>query len=400
MDIVRNPKIEWLRFKWIFIAASFLLAVAGGASLVGRGLNLGIDFIGGTLVYVKFKDTPDIERVRALMSVAELKAVGVTRFDAPAKNQLQIRLSGITDEAERDLNADSREVFRILRENFDKDAAGAGIDLNNTTAYVLTGCFRNVAEGRPCLEEAGDSWDRDLVAADEDAEPEKLARMVIDHRTALGGIIQDESRLDEIGLPEKFAQALREHFYLGSFNVLSVESVGPKVGRELREKAQNAIFFSLIGIVTYIGFRFRGVAYGLAAIVALFHDVFITLGFFSIFNKEISLTVIAGFLTLVGYSINDTIVVFDRVRENSRLMRRADSVSVINASINQTLNRTILTSGMTFVAVMALYLLGGQVLNGFSFALVVGVLVGTYSSIAIASPIVHWWQLLKERRQA
>ncbi len=400
MDIVRNPKIEWLRFKWIFIAASFLLAVAGGASLVGRGLNLGIDFIGGTLVYVKFKDTPDIERVRALMSVAELKAVGVTRFDAPAKNQLQIRLSGITDEAERDLNADSREVFRILRENFDKDAAGAGIDLNNTTAYVLTGCFRNVAEGRPCLEEAGDSSDRDLVAADEDAEPEKLARMVIDHRTALGGIIQDESRLDEIGLPEKFAQALREHFYLGSFNVLSVESVGPKVGRELREKAQNAIFFSLIGIVTYIGFRFRGVAYGLAAIVALFHDVFITLGFFSIFNKEISLTVIAGFLTLVGYSINDTIVVFDRVRENSRLMRRADSVSVINASINQTLNRTILTSGMTFVAVMALYLLGGQVLNGFSFALVVGVLVGTYSSIAIASPIVHWWQLLKERRQA
>ena len=400
MDIVRNPKIEWLRFKWIFIAASFLLAVAGGASLVGRGLNLGIDFIGGTLVYVKFKDTPDIERVRALMSVAELKAVGVTRFDAPAKNQLQIRLSGITDEAERDLNADSREVFRILRENFDKDAAGAGIDLNNTTAYVLTGCFRNVAEGRPCLEEAGDSSDRDLVAADEDAEPEKLARMVIDHRTALGGIIQDESRLDEIGLPEKFAQALREHFYLGSFNVLSVESVGPKVGRELREKAQNAIFFSLIGIVTYIGFRFRGVAYGLAAIVALFHDVFITLGFFSIFNKEISLTVIAGFLTLVGYSINDTIVVFDRVRENLRLMRRADSVSVINASINQTLNRTILTSGMTFVAVMALYLLGGQVLNGFSFALVVGVLVGTYSSIAIASPIVHWWQLLKERRQA
>ena len=400
MDIVRNPKIEWLRFKWIFIAASFLLAVAGGASLVGRGLNLGIDFIGGTLVYVKFKDTPDIERVRALMSVAELKAVGVTRFDAPAKNQLQIRLSGITDEAERDLNADSREVFRILRENFDKDAAGAGIDLNNTTAYVLTGCFRNVAEGRPCLEEAGDSSDRDLVAADEDAEPEKLARMVIDHRTALGGIIQDESRLDEIGLPEKFAQALREHFYLGSFNVLSVESVGPKVGRELREKAQNAIFFSLIGIVTYIGFRFRGVAYGLAAIVALFHDVFITLGFFSISNKEISLTVIAGFLTLVGYSINDTIVVFDRVRENSRLMRRADSVSVINASINQTLNRTILTSGMTFVAVMALYLLGGQVLNGFSFALVVGVLIGTYSSIAIASPIVHWWQLLKERRQA
>ena len=126
--------------------------------------------------------------------------------------------------------------------------------------------------------------------------------------------------------------------------------MGPKVGGELQEKARNAILFSLLGIVVYIAFRFKGISYGLAAIVALFHDVFITLGLFSVFGKEISLTVVAGLLTVVGYSINDTIVVFDRVRENLRLMRRSDFRSVINASINQTLNRTILTSGMTFVA--------------------------------------------------
>jgi preprotein translocase subunit SecF len=151
-------------------------------------------------------------------------------------------------------------------------------------------------------------------------------------------------------------------------------------------------------MLIYIAFRFRPI-YGLAAIVALFHDVFLTLGFFSLTGKEISLTVIAALLTLVGYSINDTIVVFDRVRENLKLMRRKDLRTIINASINQTLNRTIMTSGMTFLAVFALYLLGGEALSGFSFALVVGIIVGTYSSVAIASPIVLWWQNYSDSRK-
>ena len=399
MDIVKDAKIEWLKFKWIFIATSLLLTAAGVAFLLGRGLNLGIDFTGGTLVYVKFQEVPDIERVRSVLSDAELNAEGVTRFDDPAKNQLQIRLSRVGNEAERDLNEDSRLVSVTLKEAFDGAAPADRLDLNNTSAFALAGCFRNVLGGRDCQQEVSGNLMAELMEG-EDPNPVQLARQVIDYRTANGGIVMSEAQFDEMGLPENVARILKDHFYLGSFNVLSVESVGPKVGRELKEKAQNAVIFSLIGIVLYIWFRFKGIAYGLAAIVALFHDVLITLGFFSLFDKEISLTVVAALLTLVGYSINDTIVVFDRVRENLRLMRRADFAAVINASINQTLNRTILTSGMTFLAVMSLYLLGGEVLSGFSFALVIGILVGTYSSVAIASPIVHARHLMQARRQA
>ena len=192
---------------------------------------------------------------------------------------------------------------------------------------------------------------------------------------------------------------MSQDFYVGSFTILSVESVGPKVGSEMRERAQNAIIFSLLGMLVYIAFRFRPI-YGLAAIIALFHDVILTLGLFSITGKEISLTVVAALLTLVGYSINDTIVVFDRVRENLKLMRRDDFATIINTSINQTLNRTIMTSGFTFLAVLSLYMLGGDALNGFSFALVLGIVIGTYSSIAIASPIVLWWQMLMEKRKS
>src|SRR6202041_1248439 len=146
----------------------------------------------------------------------------------------------------------------------------------------------------------------------------------------------------------------------------------------------------LAGMLIYIAFRFEWV-FGAAAVIAVFHDVLITLGLFSVFHYEISLTVIAALLTLVGYSMNDTIVIFDRVRENSRLMRRESLTEIVNKSINQTLSRTILTSGLTFLPVLVLYVMGGEVLRAFSFAMVVGVVVGTYSSFGIAAPIVVFW---------
>ena len=173
--------------------------------------------------------------------------------------------------------------------------------------------------------------------------------------------------------------------------------MGPKVGAQLRRQAIFATLYALAGMLIYIAFRFEWV-YGAAAVIAVFHDVLITLGLFSLFHYEISLTVIAALLTLVGYSMNDTIVIFDRVRENMRLMRREPLPDIVNRSINQTLSRTILTSGLTFLTVLVLYLMGGEVLRSFSFAMVVGVVIGTYSSFGIAAPIVVVWNKFRGQK--
>jgi preprotein translocase subunit SecF len=171
----------------------------------------------------------------------------------------------------------------------------------------------------------------------------------------------------------------------------NVQVVGPTVGRQLEKQALLATLYSLLGMLVYLWFRFQ-LIYGVAAVVACFHDTLITVGAFALTGQEISLTVIAAILTLVGYSMNDTIVVFDRIRENLRLSRRESLPDVVNRSINQTLSRTVLTSGLTFLTVLSLYLFGGQVLRGFSFALVIGILIGTYSSIAVAAPMLVAWQ--------
>lgn len=175
--------------------------------------------------------------------------------------------------------------------------------------------------------------------------------------------------------------------YSGQFEILSATSIGPKVGDDLKRQAVFATLYALGGMLIYIAFRFEWI-YGAAAVFAVFHDTLVTLGLFSIFNREINLTVIAALLTLVGYSMNDTIVVFDRVRENLKLRRRDELQTIMNDSINQTLSRTILSSGLTFITVVALFIFGGEVINHFAFAMVVGILVGTYSSVAIAAPLV------------
>jgi len=181
--------------------------------------------------------------------------------------------------------------------------------------------------------------------------------------------------------------ALDATFGAGKSEVRSSEAVSPSVGNEVRQKAVMATLYALGGILIYIAVRFEWI-YGAAAVFAVFHDTLVTLGIFSLFNKEINLTVIAALLTLVGYSVNDTIVVFDRVRENLKVRRRDDLESILNDSINQTLSRTILTSGLTFLTVLALFLFGGEIINNFAFAMVIGIVVGTYSSIAVASPLV------------
>ena len=204
----------------------------------------------------------------------------------------------------------------------------------------------------------------------------------------------DENALDQGR--QQIVDALHAH-YDNPFTVRNVQVVGPTVGRQLEKQALLATLYSMLGMLVYLWFRFQ-LIYGVAAVVACFHDTLITVGAFALLDKEISLTVIAAILTLVGYSMNDTIVVFDRIRENLRLSRRESLPDVVNRSINQTLSRTVLTSGLTFLTVLSLYIFGGQVLRGFSFALVVGILIGTYSSIAVAAPMLVAWQQWQGRR--
>lgn len=237
-------------------------------------------------------------------------------------------------------------------------------------------------------------------------------------RKIIGDLNIGDFSIQEFGSPEEFlvhvqqavdakgedtqAQdveaALRE-VYGNNFSVERVEMVGPKVGRDLREKAFMALFYSLVGILIYITLRFE-LRFGVAAIVALGHDTILTIGAFSIMDKEITLTVIAALLTVIGYSLNDTIVVFDRIRENLRLKRGQKLEEILNISINQTLSRTILTSCTTLVVVLSIFFLGGEVIHDLSFALLVGVLVGTYSSIFVASPAILLWHNWSMRKQA
>jgi preprotein translocase SecF subunit len=203
---------------------------------------------------------------------------------------------------------------------------------------------------------------------------------------------------------QNFQTQLEETHPEVALTLLSQETVGPKVGSELEEKATLAILWSLVLILIYIAWRFTRFSFGLGAVLALFHDILITLGLFSILNREISLTVVAAFLTIGGYSINDTIVVFDRIRENMGLIRRMSFAEVINKSVNQTLSRTVLTAGTTLLAVLALFFLGGPVIHEFALAMLAGVVIGTYSSIFVASALAldisMWWTRRKQTKTA
>mgnify|MGYP006424808421 CR=1 FL=1 len=207
-------------------------------------------------------------------------------------------------------------------------------------------------------------------------------------RDILIRVQRSEEKLEAVG--SNVRNSLSGKFNKEDITIARVEMVGPKVGRDLREKALLSILYAVIGIVIYISWRFE-LQYAIAAIIALAHDVLVTLGAFSILDKEFTLVVIAAFLAIIGYSLNDTIVVFDRIRENLRRKGKNTLVQTINSSINQTLSRTLLTSGTTLMVVVALFFFGGEIIHDFSFALLVGVLVGTYSSIFIASTFLVYW---------
>ena len=262
-----------------------------------------------------------------------------------------------------------------------------------SAAFIVLGIGSLVAKGGPAL---GIDFTGGTLAQLQFAEPVEIG----DLRSRLTDAGFEALTIQQFGSPADillrvpaeepgidFGDRLRAALAGESFEILRLELVGPKIGGELRSKALQAVFYALLFILFYITVRFDRF-YALAAVAALAHDVLITLGIFSLLNLDIDLAIIAAFLTIVGYSLNDTIVVFDRIRENLRLDRKADLFLTVNRSLNQTLSRTIITSLTTFVVVLILYLFGGEVIRYFAFALIIGVVVGTYSSIYVAGPIL------------
>ncbi len=373
MEFFRNTNIDFLGKKWYFLAFSLVFSVAGLLSMLfWHGVPLGVDFRGGTLVYVKFNSTPDDNALRAAMDRAGLHNARIQRYGLPGNNEVLIRLEE-KETSEASLDRGKLQIIHALESN----APAGKQDLNNASAAAI----RDYLLQTDPLRAGSDANDR----------YQAVAQAIVNYRDKVrGGVLKSIDELKGIADPAVQA-ALQNGFFVSNFSVRNVEIVGPQVGRQLQGQALRAISFSLLGMLIYLWFRFE-LIYGVAAVVAVFHDTLITVGAFSLANKEISLTVIAAILTLVGYSMNDTIVVFDRIRENIKLLRREKLADVVNKSINQTLSRTILTSGLTFLTVLALYLFGGEVLRGFSFALVIGILIGTYSSIAIAAPMLVAYQ--------
>ncbi len=250
-------------------------------------------------------------------------------------------------------------------------------------------------QGRPEVDKVRSAVDKVVSGATIQTYDEASKNQVLIRLPHIGGA---EGELS--GGAQAVLQALKDSYGQNPIVESSTEIVGPVVGAELRRKAIQITIFGLLFQLVYIAFRFGGAMWGTAATIAVFHDVLITLGLIVIFHYEITLNVIAALLTLVGYSQNDTIVIFDRVRENLRQRRKEPLAKVINDSVNQTLSRTIISSGTTFLTVLALYLFGGEVLRGFAFTMVIGIIVGTYSTIYIASPIVVWWDAFRKRSQA
>lgn len=380
MEFFHEPKIDWMGKKWYFIGLSLALAAAGLISMaVQRGLGYGIDFRGGTLVYVKFAKAPNLDAIRTELDSQNLRGATIQQFGLADEHEVIIGLDLQTTTSREALDAGKRAIIRALSGLYGAGPAGK-VDFNNASPQTVA--ERLVAVDPLALSSKG------LEAATKAYRD--LAEALVNYRNSppRSGLIADLQQLRAVnGVTPAVISSLTNDFYLSSFAVKNTEIVGPKVGKDLRRQALYVTLAGLGAMLIYIWFRFE-LIYGVAAVVATFHDVIITLGFFSLLHKEITLTVIAALLTLVGYSMNDTIVVFDRIRENVRINKRENFVDLVNRSINQTLSRTILTSGLTFLAVLSLFLFGGEVIHGFAFALVVGVIIGTYSSIFIASPIV------------
>lgn len=382
MQFLANTNFPFMRYKWAFIGASLvLLALSLFALFLGKGLVMGVDFAGGTQLTLRFQEAPDIARVRRALESLALGEVTIQRFDEAGLNEILVRMQN--PEAEGDF---TKAMLDALEREF--DVGHAAVHLNRDGADAI----------RDALVEA----DPDGVGGSVERRREHyqpMAEAVLEFRKQVG-VLKGIADLEKVAA---LSAGVRRFFandaVFGKFAMLAADNVGPLVGKDLRNKATLAVAFSLAGMLVYIWFRFQ-LPYGIGALAALFHDVLITLGALALTQREMNLPTIAALLTLVGYSVNDTVVIFDRIRERLKLERGVPLPVLMDKAINQTLSRTVITSGLTLFVVAALFLFGGDVINTFAFVLLVGIVVGTYSSIYIASPVaLALTQFFERRRQ-
>lgn len=377
MQIFKKPNFNFMRYKYIALGFSAIVIIIGLLNInFGKGLTSGIDFSGGTLVRIKFSAPIPVGDIREALATADLgtskiQAVGDTQTEYMIRT-IQTREDEVKDQDIEAHEIMGQKVVDVLRGTDEKAALESGkIDLNSVDEEGLS----------------------QLIATEFPDEAESAARLITAFRVANGIIISYDQIEQEVGISSDIVRSLKDKTFLSRLAILSRESVGPQVGFDLRRKATQATVWALLGMLIYIGIRFK-FAYGVAAILTLTHDVLVTIGIFSLTNREINLPVIAAILTIVGYSLNDTIVIFDRVRDNLKLLRKKELEDILDTSINQTLSRTIITSGTTFVTVAALFFFGGEVINDFAFTMMVGVVIGTYSSIYQSCSILYFWKKL------
>jgi preprotein translocase subunit SecF len=337
------------------------------------GPKYGIDFTGGALMDVNFIKRPPAEAIR---SALRHKIAGEIEVQEIRNTQEVLISTGARDD--NALQVVRGDMISTLNSAFNSQEAGK-FDINLASQSALADRLREpLTRGGVLLSEDQLQAVTKAITAFRDTPP----------RSGLISNLDDLSGVP--GVTPQLLKVVKQECFAGNFAIRSVETVGPRIGADLRQQAINVVLIALGAMLVYIGFRFEW-KYGVAAVIAVFHDTIITIVLFSLLSKQIDLTVIAALLTLVGYSMNDTIVTFDRIRENLKLHVRGSFSSIVNLSINQTLSRTVLTSGLTFLTALSLFLFGGKVLNGFSLALVIGIIIGTYSSIFIASPILVFW---------
>ncbi len=382
MEFFKNPNFKFMKVKYIAFLLSLTIIVAGGISVyVKKGFNLSIDFAGGTLVQINFKNDISVDKVRKSLKNVDLGKSIIQKLGEG--HEFIIKAQKVSSKSIEEENMEKPEevankIVEALRTPEEKALLKEGkLDLNISEKSFIK---------KLLLDITGD-----------EQKAEEYATKIADYKKKHLGIIKDFNEIKDL-LPSDVFEKLKEKSFLGNIALLRVEIVGPQVGKDLRYKATQATVWALIGMLIYIAFRFKFL-FGVSAVLTLAHDVLVTLSFISFFNKEISLTVVAGILTIVGYSLNDTIVIYDRVRDNlKKYVKKLGIEEILDVSINETLSRTIITSGTTLLTVLALYIFGGEVIRDFAFTMLVGIISGTYSSIYQSCAYIGIWEKRKEKK--